>query len=124
MHSRWARCFLLVVGVLCTPELLAQTAPPAPHQPWHSKEERQLLKQLVADRQPSWDIDPQKVYTLPELIDLAELHNPETQAAWQRARVRADELGIARSAYFPTIEAAVYAASIRQPALIGEYFQR
>jgi outer membrane protein TolC len=115
---------LLIAGVLCAPELLAQTAPPAPHQPWHSKEEGQLLKQLVADRQPSWDIDPQKVYTLPELIDLAELHNPETQAAWQRARVRADELGIARSAYYPTIEAAVYAASIRQPALIGEYFHR
>ena len=124
MHSRWPRCVLLIAGVLCAPELLAQTAPPTPNQPWHSKEERQLLKQLVADRQPSWDIDPQKVYTLPELIDLAELHNPETQAAWQRARVRADELGIARSAYYPTIGAAVYAASIRQPALIGEYFHR
>jgi outer membrane protein len=124
MHSRWPRCVLLIAaGVLFVPELVAQT-PPTPNQPWHSKEERQVLKQLLADRQPSWDIDPQKVYTLPELVDLAELHNPETQAAWQRARVRADELGIARSAYYPTIEAAVYAASIRQPALIGEYFQR
>jgi hypothetical protein len=81
---------LLIAGVLCAPELLAQTAPSTPNQPWHSKEERQVLKQLVADRQPSWDIDPQKVYMLPELIDLAELHNPGTEAAWQRARVRAD----------------------------------
>jgi outer membrane protein len=124
MQIRWFRCVSLIAGALFVPELLAQTAPPTPNQPWHSKEERQALKQLLSDRQPSWDIDPQKVYTLPELIDLAELHNPETQAAWQRARVRADELGIARSAYYPTIEAAVFAASVRQPALIGEYFHR
>ena len=123
MHRRWLTCVLLIAGVLFLPELRAQT-PPSPNLAWHSREEREAGKQLAADRQPSWDIDAQKVYTLPELVDLAELHNPETRAAWQRARVRADELGIARSAYFPTIEAAVYAASIRQPALIGEYFQR
>jgi len=115
---------LLIAGVLFVPELRAQKTPPSPNLPWHSKEEREAAKQLAADRQPTWSIDPEKIYTLPELIDLAELHNPETQAAWHRARVRADELDIARSAYYPTVEAVVFAASIRQAALIGEYFHR
>jgi len=114
----------LIASALFVPGLRAQQTPPSANLPWHSKEEREAAKQLAADRQPSWVIDPEKVYTLPELIDLAELHNPETEAAWQRARVRADELGIARSAYYPTIEAVVFAASIRQAALVGEFFHR
>src|SRR5262249_34244623 len=122
--SRMPRCVLLLAGILFAPELRAQKAPPSANLPWHSKEEREATKQLAADRQPSWVIDAEKVYTLPELVDLAELHNPETQAAWQRARVRASELGIARSAYYPTVEVAVFAASIRQAALIGEFFHR
>ncbi|WP_263356755.1 TolC family protein [Acidicapsa ligni] len=83
-----------------------------------------MSTQLAADSQPSWSIDPIKIYTLPELIDLAELHNPETRAAWERVRLRADELGIARSAYYPTLVATGFAASDRQPALIGEYLHR
>jgi outer membrane protein TolC len=113
-----------MVGILVVPELRAQKTAPSPNLPWHSKEEREVAKQLAANRQPSWVIDPEKIYTLPELVDLAELHNPETQASWQRARLRANELGIARSAYFPTVEAAVFAASIRQAALVGEFFHR
>jgi outer membrane protein TolC len=124
MDKRLAKFVLLIAGALFVQELPAQRTSPTPNVPWHSKEEREVARQLAADRQPSWRIDAQKIYTLPELIDLAELHNPETRAAWQRARVRADELGIARSAYYPTLEAAVFAASIRQPALIGEYFHR
>ncbi len=38
--------------------------------------------------------------------------------------MRANELGIARSQYYPTIVASVSAASLRQPALIGEYLHR
>ena len=124
MYSRLTRCVLLFAGIVFASEARAQKAPPTANLPWHSREEREAAKQLAADRQPSWVIDPEKVYTLPELVDLAELHNPETQAAWQRARVRANELGIARSAYFPTLEAAVFGASIRQAALIGEFFHR
>jgi outer membrane protein TolC len=37
------------------------------------------------------------------LIDLAERNNPRTRIAWERARQRADELGIARSAYYPVL---------------------
>ena len=123
MDRRLAKFGLLIAGALVQ-GLAAQNTPPAPNVPWHSKEELEVTRQLAADHQPSWHIDPQKIYTLSELIDLAELHNPETRGAWQRARERAAELGIARSAYFPTLEAAVFSASIRQPALIGEYFHR
>jgi outer membrane protein len=83
-----------------------------------------MSTQLAADRQPSWSIDPVKIYTLSERIDLAEFHNPETRAAWERVRLRADELGFARSAYYPTLVATVFAASDRQPALIGEYLSQ
>lgn len=124
MKLRSAKCLLLGAGILYVQEASAQRAAPLPSAPWHSTEEAGLARQLRGDPQPSWKIDPDKIYTLAELIDLAELHNPETRSAWERARARADELGIARSAYYPTLAATVYAASERQAALIGEYFHR
>jgi len=77
MDRRFAKFALLIAGALVQ-ELAAQRTPPAANVPWHSKEEQEVAREVVADRQPSWHIDPQKVYTLSELIDLAELHNPET----------------------------------------------
>ena len=48
-------------------------------------------------------LDASHTYTLTELIDLAEQNNPRTRIAWERARQRANELGIAKSAYLPVI---------------------
>jgi outer membrane protein TolC len=48
-------------------------------------------------------LDPTHVYSLAELIDIAELNNPQTHIAWERARQAADRLGIAKSAYFPVL---------------------
>jgi outer membrane protein len=48
-------------------------------------------------------IDPTREYSLAELIDLAERNNPKTRAAWERAKQRAERLGIARSEYFPIL---------------------
>jgi outer membrane protein len=124
MDIRIARYGLLIGTMICVQGLLAQRISSAADQPWHSREEGDLQKQAVADQQPGWAIDHDKTYTLSELIDLAELHNPETRSAWERARIRAEELGIARSQYFPTIVASVSAVSLRQPALIGEYLHR
>jgi outer membrane protein len=124
MGGQAAKCVLLIASLLTVPVLFAQNSPPTSNQVWHSKGELDVSKELAAEPQSSWNIDPKKFYTLPELIDLAEKHNPETCASWQRAKIRAGELGIARSAYFPTLTAAVYAASLRQPALIDGYFQR
>ena len=50
-------------------------------------------------------IDPQKAYELPELIDIAERTNPDTRIAWEQAREAAFNLGIAKSAYVPTLAA-------------------
>src|SRR5215831_15378187 len=72
MHSRLMRCVLLLAGIVFASEARAQKAPATANLPWHSREEREAAKELAADRQPSWVIDPEKVYTLPELVDLAE----------------------------------------------------
>jgi outer membrane protein TolC len=48
-------------------------------------------------------IDPARPYGLAELIDIAEQNNPQTRIAWERAKQRADELGVAKSAYYPVL---------------------
>ena len=58
-------------------------------------------------------IEPDKVYSLPDLIDLAEAHNPATRVAWENARAQAAALGIARSELYPVL-AAVALASVER----------
>ena len=49
-------------------------------------------------------LDPVHAYTLAELIDLAEDHNPSTRTIWERAKQNARELGLAKSAYYPELD--------------------
>lgn len=49
-------------------------------------------------------LDPVHPYTLAELIDVAEHHNPSTRLIWERAKQKARELGLAKSAYYPDLE--------------------
>jgi outer membrane protein len=102
----------------------AQTAPASPEKVWHSKAEQGLDRELALYPEAKYNIDPLKNYSLAELIDLAEQHNPETRVAWQEAKARAASLGIARSALYPTIAAVVLGATIREATLIGEFFHR
>jgi outer membrane protein TolC len=83
-----------------------------------------LDRGLAAKPRETVNLDPGKIYTLAELIDLAEQHNPETRVAWEDAKSKAAALGIARSALYPTMSAVALAISLRQAALIGEYFHR
>lgn len=48
-------------------------------------------------------LDPKRAYTLAELIDIAEHNHPRTRIVWERAKQRAAQLGIARSAYYPIL---------------------
>src|SRR5215471_14724833 len=53
------------------------------------------------------DIDPSHVYSLVELIDIAQRRNPTTRVAWEQARQAAIDVGIARAAYLPVLTANV-----------------
>lgn len=45
--------------------------------------------------------------TLAQFIDRALSANPDTQAAWQRTRSQSERVGIAKSAYYPSLDASV-----------------
>jgi outer membrane protein TolC len=102
----------------------AQSAPASPDKPWHGNAEASLNKQLSSLPDTKYDLDPAKAYTLAELIDLAEQHNPETRLAWQQAKARAAALGIARGALYPTLAALVVGTSERVQVLLNSEFFR
>jgi outer membrane protein TolC len=56
------------------------------------------------------ELDKSHSYTLAELIDLAQSHNPSTRVAWENARDAALATGIARAAYLPSLSASVVGA--------------
>src|ERR1700734_232815 len=49
-------------------------------------------------------LDPVHPYTLAELIDVAEHHNPSTRTIWERAKQKARELGLAKAIYYPELD--------------------
>jgi hypothetical protein len=48
-------------------------------------------------------LDASHAYSLAELIDIGEHNNPAARIAWERAKQRAESLGIAKSEYFPVL---------------------
>lgn len=104
--------------------LISQSAPSAPNTLWQPKNTQSLAQELNGKPPETLKIEADKPYSLAELIDLAEQHNPETRVAWEETKSRAAELGIARSALFPTMSAVALAISLRQASLLGEYFHR
>ena len=120
----WLTAKVFLTSTMFCAWLGAQSPPPSPNAVWHGKEEPSLEQGLASQPEQRYAIDTKKTYTLAELIDLAEQHNPETRVAWEAAKVRADSLGIARSALYPTLSAVVEGGSLRQASLIGEFFHR
>jgi outer membrane protein TolC len=102
----------------------AQSAPASPDKVWNPKPAQSLERELAAQPGMAYAIDQNKKYTLAELIDLAEEHNPDTRVAWQAAKSRAAALGIAKSALYPTMAVVALGSTVRQAALIGEFFHR
>lgn len=100
---------------------VAQQAPPTPARPW--KPPRSAAQPSVSTAGET-AIDNSRVYTLPELIDLAERHNPETRVAWEAAWQRHSELRIAQGDWFPTLTAIALANTQRAAVLFGDTFVR
>ena len=88
-------------------------APARPDSPWPAPDLHAFSKPLRTE-QPS-EIDTNKDYDLAELIDLAERTNPETKAAWERARQAAASVGLAKSEYYPILALRATAAYLRAP---------
>jgi outer membrane protein len=125
-HTRTRRAELSgrIILVAAISRLFAQSPPISPDRPWHSPEERQVISDEHRLHAPTLSIEPDRVYSLPELIDLAEAHNPETRVAWEGARAQAAALGIARSDLFPTLAAVALAGVDREEAGLGSRFYR
>lgn len=74
---------------------------PSPSAPWVPPDLSAYTKVLKsAEASP---IDPEKRYSLVELIDLAEMLNPETRVAWEAARQAAIGVGLVKSTYLPVL---------------------
>jgi outer membrane protein len=103
---------------------LAQRPPVSPDHPWHGLGEARIEADARNFIEPGLSFDQEKTYSLPELIDLAESHNPETRVAWERARAQAAAWGVARSELYPTVAAAALAGVDRDQAYLSDRFFR
>jgi outer membrane protein len=120
----WVTTIAVLVSAVLHARLAAQSAPPASGTVWQPKGVQTLEHELAVRPHVAIDLVPEKTYTLAELIDLAQQHNPNTRAAWQEAKSKAAALGIARSTLYPTMSAVALAVTLRNAVLIGEFFHR
>jgi outer membrane protein len=113
----------LIVLLLIAPPVLAQSAPQSPDRPWTVGGNERLGPGELW-RGSAFQFDAAKTYSLAELIDLAQRHNPDTRVAWERARAQAAALGVARSELYPTLTAAALARANRSEVLVENAFVR
>lgn len=119
--ARAAIVLVLLHGVSCA---LAQNPPVSPDRPWHGPGEARIEADAKNLTESRLNFDPEKTYSLSELIDLAESHNPETRVAWERARAQAAAWGVARSELYPTVAAAALAGVDREQEYLENRFFR
>jgi outer membrane protein len=99
----------------------SQKIPDAPNAPWVAPH-RTLELHTTAVAPHEAQVDGEHVYSLGELIDIAESNNPTTQAAWDQAKANAASVGIAKSELYPTIIAKVSGTTYLNPQLFGPEF--
>src|SRR5712671_482049 len=110
------------VDLMLTSSVLGQTVPASPEHPWHGSAEFSMKEDTGRAGDSRFAVDQSKTYSLSELIDLAEAHNPATRAAWERARSQAAALGITRSELYPTLAAAAISQTESVQAFFGDRF--
>ena len=104
-------------------ELSAQNAPSSPERPWDVDAKTKLTLPPRPAVIPAFE--PLKIYSLAELVNLAEQNNPQTRVAWEAAKARSADLGIAKSSLYPTLAAAALAQSDRSNIFFAPtYYQQ
>ena len=77
------------------------SAPPAAERPWTPPPDAMPAPAAVPGLRVT--PEPERVYDLPALLDLALRANPQTRRAWEQARASAARLGLAESAWLPVL---------------------
>ncbi len=121
---RWFLCCSFVALPVVAVPGYAQRAPSRPDEPWTPPSSNAQAQSTALGRDPHTSVDGEHVYTLPELVDLAEQHNPATRAAWEQARGQAELLGIARSDLYPAMTAVMMTNTTRDGVLFGSTWVR
>jgi len=83
------------------PKRLEKQITSKPSEFWRPNDLSHYTDRLVSTEKSP--IDPEKRYSLVELIDIAESVNPETRIAWEGARQAAIKVGLVESEYFPIL---------------------
>ena len=99
----WAAGWLLIASVGWAEEF-----PPYPDDPFGTRDSISPTPGRAAgafDPSDPCGIDrrPPKAWTLVDVAEQALCHNPQTRQAWLNARLQAAQLGVAESAYLPTL---------------------
>jgi outer membrane protein len=102
----------------------AQNVPPSPERQWLGPGEQQIKRDAELFRDSNPGIDSARIYSLGELIDFAQSHNPETRFAWERARAQAAALRVARSELYPTLAAVALSFTEHDDILADSTFVR
>jgi outer membrane protein TolC len=112
---------LLLVSAGC---VLAQSAPASPDHPASFAGEQEIENAAKWFLDHRFNVEPDRTYTLAELVDIAEEHNPETRVAWETARAQMAALGVARSELYPTVAAVALSRTNRSEVLFASQFDR
>jgi outer membrane protein len=70
---------VLLADLLLSSSARAQTAPASPEHPWHGSAERNMQAYARNVTDSKFTVDQSQTYSLAELIDLAQAHNPATR---------------------------------------------
>src|SRR6202021_642017 len=109
---------LLIVRSFCP------NAPASPEHPPHFAGEHQIEGAAKPFLESRFSLESGRTYSLAELVNLAEEHNPEAQVAWENARAQMAALGVARSELYPTVAAAALSQTNRSEVLFSSQFDR
>lgn len=115
----WRPCVVVVLLSLFAEAIQPQNLPESPSAVWRPPANFGVSPPAVGF---TTAIDPDKTYSLAELIDIAERNNPETRVIWEQAKQQAAQRGIARSALYPLLTTSVLLEGGRSRILFGPVF--